>query len=1409
MAIFSGLAAAIGGLLGGTFLSGAVGSFLIKAAVGIGLNLLASSLAGQPEKPTFSVQGQLQAGGDVSRSFILGTTATGGSLVYANTWGNEGKTPNAYFTQVIALADVPTRGLAAVWVNGEKCTLLTGSAHADYGIPVQEYRVKGKDYLWIKFYDGTQTTADAFLVSKVGSAARPYQNTRVGIGVSYAICTARINDKLFTGFPTYKFEVRGSKLYDITKDSTAGGSGAHRLDNPATWGGDGDDLPAVHVYSLLLGQHFGSDWFYGLQGVSPARLPSGNWRAQINKCRLAVDKPGGGTEAQYLAGLEVQVNAPIADAVSAFLSSCQGRLIDSGGVYTLRVGAPDAAVFSFSDDDILSTEQQTFTPFFGLADTINGISATYPEPAEGWNAKPAPSLFRPDLEAKDGNRRLLANVELGAVSRSSQVQRLMKSALEEARRARRHTLVLGPSAWPLEPGDTVLWTSQRNGYTAKLMRVDGVVDKANLDVILDLTEVDPSDYNWNPATDYVPPTYGWLGPVRPSPQEIVAWSASPASIDDASGTGRRPAIRLAWDGDVDDVVAVAYQIRLSASGQVVYRGRTEDVEAGSILISQNLLPATGYQARGWYVPRNDREVEPSGWLSVVTPDLRINTDDILDAAIKDLKIADRAVKTLKIELEAVKAELIANQAIISSKIAEAAITTTKFASGIEPVSIVPGSTVPTTKTTTVIMVNGKLYRWNGTTYKAEIDAADIAGTLKDAQIESVNASKILGTVIASQIADAAITTAKFANGIRPVEIVSTLPGAPHVQGRVVILTTDSKLYRNSGTGWVASVAAADISGQVQAAQIAALEAVKVTGQISGVQISDDAISSPKIAAGAIIASKMAVGAVVALAIAAGAVTTAKLDALAVTADKLAADSVIAGKVAAGAINAREIAAGAVTASKLFVGDTSNVYPDFDMADDDFYAGSSGVVYAIGNTGVSYNGARQISIQPGAANQNVLTKYFTVNQGADYYLEAVSRASAGGDPEILVQLVSVDGAGVYTITRTLSVISGSVSGKQTGAFTTDSAETKARLVFRNRAGASGVVYFSAPVIRRKAMGELIVDGEIIAIKIAAGAITTPKIAAGAVVASTIASGAVTTAKLDALAVTAEKLAADSVIAGKVAAGAINAREIAAGAISASKIAVGNFSNLVPDSEFQDQAAWNFYSGATLAATAGTSWGEGALGAIYATAFTGDGSTTFFSVARSALRAPVVGGRQYLMKTSMRRYNAGTGIGRMAAWFYDVSGALLGSRVTPTITTASTVPQEVSAVIVAYPGAVAVEVGFQYQPGGTSGVIFRTGYLAEMNAGELIVDGTIYSNALATNSVTTAKVLAGAITAVELGAGAVTAIKIAAGAVTADKVNVSSLAAISASFGNAIFTGYAASANGKLKLDFDTGGIEVWS
>lgn len=643
MAIFTTIAAAISAAF---FAGSAIATTLIAGGLALAASYAVRALTGQPQsgaKESFGVQGQLAGGGDVPRSFGLGDHLTAGSLVYANTHGAGYDTPNAFLTQVIALSDLPGERLLGLWVNGARVTLPAGAADYtswtdddDLGYPIPEYirphngEGSPTPHLWVKFYDGTQTAADRFTVAQCNSAERPYTSAHVGRGVCYAVVHAFNDENLWNGFPTFKFELSGVPLYDPSRDSTVGGSGPQRYGVPSTWGGDGDNFPAVQIYNILRGFSYGGAWLYGLQSTAAARLPAANWIVQIEKCRASVIGTSG-PEPSYRTGGQVDVNAQTANAIEAILTGCQGRISEIGGFYKIHLGAPDSPTFTFSDSDILSTETQVYRPFFSLADSVNGIQATYPDPAQGWNTATAPAYYRSDLEARDGDRRLMANPSFDFVPYAEQVQRLQKSAIEEAQRARTHTLTLPPAFWVVEPGDVGEWTSARNGYIAKQFRVDAMVDRANLDAVLSLTEVDPSDYDWNSDDDFTPVTGGGTISNPPAPQAIDSFDAQPYTLVDSDGIGRRPAILISW-GVQPGISAVQFEVRLAADGSSVTRGRSDRPTAGNLIITQSILPATDYEVRAQYVPSSPRDMLWSDWIAVTTPDIRFSLADF-DAAL--------------------------------------------------------------------------------------------------------------------------------------------------------------------------------------------------------------------------------------------------------------------------------------------------------------------------------------------------------------------------------------------------------------------------------------------------------------------------------------------------------------------------------------------------------------------------------------------------------------------------------------------------------------------------------------------------------------------------------------------------------------------------------------------------------
>src|SRR5690606_15132762 len=174
------------------------------------------------------------------------------------------------------------------------------------------------------------------------------------------------------------------------------------------------------------------------------------------------------------------------------------RFAEVGGRIKPIVDLPGAAVFSFTDADVLITEGQSFSPFYAVSETFNAISGSYPEPDEKWVNKDAPEFVDPHATAADGGRYLPTSISYPAAPYGAQVQRLHRSQLLDYRRMRQHQFYLPPDAYPLEPGvDMVSWTSARNGYVNKLFLVEKVSRFPGMNVLVSLREVEPGDYGWS------------------------------------------------------------------------------------------------------------------------------------------------------------------------------------------------------------------------------------------------------------------------------------------------------------------------------------------------------------------------------------------------------------------------------------------------------------------------------------------------------------------------------------------------------------------------------------------------------------------------------------------------------------------------------------------------------------------------------------------------------------------------------------------------------------------------------------------------------------------------------------------------------------------------------------------------
>ena len=515
----------------------------------------------------------------------------------------------------------------------------------------------------------------------------------------------------------------------------------------------------------------------------------------------------------------------------------------------------------------------------------------------------------------------------------------------------------------------------------------------------------------------------------------------------------------------------------------------------------------------------------------------------------------------------------------ASSVEAGSLTYASFASGIEPVGVV--GTLPTVAgyigpQVVVLTTDGKLYRLVDDEWTAAVNTDDITGTIGENL---------------------------FSDDLRPIERVAALPSTGLTQGRVVLLTSDNKLYRYTGSAWTSAVPATDLTGQVNGTQIAdaAITATKIgndavttakiaTEAITAAELGVDAVTSAKIAnsaitaekigssavttakiannaitsdlisASAITETKIASDAITTPKIAAGAITASEIASDAITADKVAANAITAGSIAAGAVTAAEIASGAITTSKLAAGAvTAN-----EIAAD-----------AITTDKIAANAVTASEITSGAITTAKIAAGAVTATEIDAGAVTTGKLAAGA--------VTADEIAANAITSG-KIAANTITADDIAANAVTASEISAGAVSADKIAANAVT--ASKIAADAVTADKVAANAITAGAIAADAVTAGTVAAGAINTDQLAANAITSDKIFANAVTAEKVATDAITANKIASSSIISSKIAAGAVTADKISVSELSAIAADLGTIQVDTANISNGAITSAKIGT-------------------------------------------------------------------------------------------------------------------------------------------------------------------------------------------------------------------------------
>lgn len=558
-------------------------------------------------------------GGAVNQAIHFGAKETAGSFLYKNSWGIAGRVPNAFLVRVYCLSDRRVDGFENyVWAGNRKCNYDPGSTQiiggVNVGHPIDAFDNNGDHRLWVKFHDGTQTVADGYLTTKFsGDVNRPWTSDHVGRGRAYMIVTQKYDKKEPSGEIDVVAVIKASRYYDWRDGGQAYGTYSSYASEPGN--------PIVSAYNTMRGVYDGTEWMFGGQKWPAMRFDTDSWTAAANRCDTNVALAGGGTQKWARMGAEVDCSEEPWTVVERQLKTCGGRLVESGGVFKVYVGGIGASVYSFTDDDILVSEEFTARLFPTRDQIANTIVGTYVEPANAGEAKAFKARFKQDYIDEDGDvRKSTMDFEYGRDNR--QAQRFAKLALNDNRRFRSFVVAFWTQARKLEPCDVVSWTSERFAFSNKKFIVGDVTLREDGVVIVNLREADATDADWSTADEDGFET-GVYADVDAAPQAITPTFTAVSITDDDNATKRRPAIRIraTLDDDFVDCRALLWEVRKRNGDQATLaEGESKaffdpaNPKYGDITIARSaFLPGRRVQVRVKIDPESDRETEWSNW----------------------------------------------------------------------------------------------------------------------------------------------------------------------------------------------------------------------------------------------------------------------------------------------------------------------------------------------------------------------------------------------------------------------------------------------------------------------------------------------------------------------------------------------------------------------------------------------------------------------------------------------------------------------------------------------------------------------------------------------------------------------------------------------------------------------------
>jgi len=490
------VASAVGGLAAGASLG-------IGAAVALGGAVVAGAalVASKAVNSLFAVD-MPQVDSDASRQrtvksttepfkTVYGETLVSGPITYIGMAG----TDNADLYHVIALAGHEVTDIKDVYFDNKLISdaqINSGNA-AGGNVIAGDFGPKGGSTICvINKHLGTATqAADSMMVSTFSD----YTSAHQGKNVAYLAMKWTLNDDSAQTWEQLapsdiKAIVKGRKVYDPRLDVAAGNAAGANPANASYIAYSTN--PALCLADYLINSEFGL-------GVGANKV---DWPAIVtaaNGCDVSVAVPGG-TESRFTCNGVLFGTDSHRTNINKILSSMNGTLVYSNGVYILRAGIYEAPTQSLNEDDLISAIG--IKTSFERSDRFNTIKGLFVDPAQNHKSSEFPKVQLADAVERDNGEVLEKEMQFPMTNSSYGAQRIANKLIQLSDQQKVVTFPANLSALRITAGDRVQVSIDELNWNDKIFQCVGWTFADDGGVNLTLREDSATSYADPTSTEY-------------------------------------------------------------------------------------------------------------------------------------------------------------------------------------------------------------------------------------------------------------------------------------------------------------------------------------------------------------------------------------------------------------------------------------------------------------------------------------------------------------------------------------------------------------------------------------------------------------------------------------------------------------------------------------------------------------------------------------------------------------------------------------------------------------------------------------------------------------------------------------------------------------------------------------------